>query len=499
MALVQSFPFFCIVLCMFGGIISSVLNSWLAKRVCITIISLVIVMSTSIFAFTLSTGTDYVYMMGHFSAPWGNEIRVSVLETFMALFFSLIMLFCVVGGMKHTEKDVEPKKINLYYLLVNLLLSSILALVYTNDIFTAYVFVEINTIAACGLIVIRQKGHTIVAGIRYMIMSILGSGLFLIGICFLYSITGHLNMTNIKVEVSILMVLHEYSLPIEVIIGLICAGLAMKSALFPFHFWVPDTYGYSTCATASMLSSLVSKAYIFLLIKFMFRAISFDVIKESNILNLLFFFGVAGMIMGSIGAIREKDLRRMIAYSSVAQIGYIFMGIGMGTTAGMIAAIFHIIVHASTKSLLFISGAGLTQVSGDSKKFNDLTSAGFRHFPAGLAFLVGSLSMVGIPAFAGFMSKILFATAAVDASAWVWIPLIALAISTILNALYFLKTLLRIFTRDPELVKLNRGLPDKSKRYIFSLVMLSVINIFVGLFAQPIIDVIGIGLEMFMV
>ncbi|MEG1426236.1 MAG: proton-conducting transporter membrane subunit [Oscillospiraceae bacterium] len=497
MSFIQNFPFFSIVLSMFGGIISSVLNGKWAKRFCVFVISLVAAMSAVLLIFLYGTGESYTYMMGHYPAPWGNEIRAGVLEAVMALFFSIIMLLSILGGSKHTEKDVEPKKVNLYYLLINLLLSSLLALVYTNDMFTAYVFVEINTLSACGLIIIRQKGHAIVAGIRYMIMSLLGSGLFLIGICLLYDITGHLLMSNMRISVEAIMQNGTYAVPMQIIIGLICVGLAIKSALFPFHSWVPDTYGYSTCSSAAILSSLVSKGYIFLLIKFMYRVIGFETIQSSRILNILFVFGIIGMIAGSIGAIKEKDLRRMIAYSSVAQIGYIYMGLGIGSTAGVVAAIFHIFVHASTKSLLFVSSAGLTQVSGDSKKFTDLTGAGYRDKASGLAFAVGCLSMVGIPIFAGFMSKILFATAAIGSHQKIWITLLALAISTMLNAMYFLKTLLRIFTKADKNNIGDKSLADKSFRYVTCLIAFVALNIFIGLQSQPIIDTIQMGLSMF--
>lgn len=496
MNFVQNFPFFSIVLSMFGGIISSVLGPKAARYVCVAVISLVTLMSLVLFGFTLSLGDSFTYMMGHFPAPWGNEIRSGVLEAGMAVFFALIMLLCVVGSMRYTEKDVEPKKKNLFYLLVNLLLSSLLALIYTNDIFTAYVFVEINTLAACGLIVIRQKGHSIVAGVRYLLMSLLGSGLFLIGLSLLYDMTGHLLMVNMREAVTAVAA-SSNTFVLQVTIGLVCVGLAIKSALFPFHSWVPDTYGYSTCAAASILSSLVSKGYIFLLIKIIYRVIGFDVIKDSQIMNILFIFGVIGMIAGSVGAIKEKDIRRMIAYSSVAQIGYIYMGIGMGTTAGMIAALFHIVSHASAKSLLFVSSAGLTEVSADSKRFADLTGAGYRNRAAGIAFGFGCLSMVGIPLFSGFISKVLFATAGVGVpSVKMWIILMALLISTILNALYFLKTLIRIFTPS-DLHKRDAAKADKSLRYMLSLIGFVAINVFLGVFSTPIVEAIQNGITMF--
>ena len=237
---------------------------------------------------------------------------------------------------------------------MNLLLSSLLALVYTNDMFTAYVFVEINTISACGLIMIRQVGRTIEAAVRYMIMSLLGSGLLLFGLCIMYDLTGHLLMSNIKESVGLLMANGEYPIPLIVSVALMCVGLCIKSALFPFHAWLPDAYGYSTVSSAAILSSLVSKGYIFLLIKIIYRVIGFNIFNNTRIIDVLFVFGLMGMIFGSISAIRENDIRRMIAYSSVAQIGYIYMGFGMVTQPGMVASVFHILPHGATKALLFI-------------------------------------------------------------------------------------------------------------------------------------------------
>ena len=198
MNFVQNVPFFCIMLSMFSGTVSSVLPKHWARRLNILVLSAISVMSAWLLAYMAQSGIgSYTYMMGHFPAPWGNELRVGVLEAGMALFFSAIMLLSVLGGRKKLFDEVEPTKHNIYYILCNMLLSSLLALVYTNDLFTAYVFVEINTIAACGLIMIRQNGRCIEAAVRYMIMSLLGSGLLLLGICMLYDLTGHLLMENI--------------------------------------------------------------------------------------------------------------------------------------------------------------------------------------------------------------------------------------------------------------------------------------------------------------
>lgn len=494
MDFVQNFPFFSIMISMFSGTVSSVLPGKAAKWLNTAVIIVVGALSAVVLGYTLENGS-YVYIMGHFPAPWGNEIRAGVLESGTALFFCIIMLLSMWGGRKKLLNEVELTKHNLYYILTNLLLSSLLALIYTNDLFTAYVFVEINTIAACGLIMIRQNGRTIEAAVRYMIMSLLGSGLLLIGICMLYDLTGHLLMSNIQQSVALIVAEGTYMVPLLVTIALMSVGLAIKSALFPFHSWLPDAYGYSTVSSAAMLSSLVSKGYIFLLIKIFYRVIGFEIIRESKIINVLFVFGLAGMIFGSLSAIKENDIRRMIAFSSVAQIGYIYMGIGLGTEAGMVASIFHIFSHAATKSLLFIAAIGLTDVSGGSRKFQDLTGAAYRNKIAGLTFTVGSFAMVGIPIFSGFISKLLFAEAALFNKGKMLPTLIVLAISTVLNAIYFMKTVIRIYT--PEKTEHETINCSRQKLYTVTALLFIVLNVALGMLSQPLVDMIRTGIEMF--
>ncbi|MCI8937382.1 MAG: sodium:proton antiporter [Lachnospiraceae bacterium] len=496
MDFVQNFPAVSILLCLFAGIISSGLRKKAARSVNIILILIVTFLSVCTLFYTMGTGEAFVYVMGRFPAPWGNEIRAGVLGPLMALFFCVIMLLSLEGGRKKLVDEVEEEKTFLYYVLMDLLLASLLALIYTNDLFTAYVFVEINTIAACGLIMIRQNGRTIEAAARYMIMSLLGSGLLLMGICMLYDLTGHLLMSNIREQVIYLYSAGEYRIPLLVTIALMSVGLAIKSALFPFHAWLPDAYGYSTVSSAAVLSSLVSKGYILLLIKIIYRVIGFDVFYNSRIIDVLFAFGLMGMIFGSVSAIRENDVRRMIAFSSVAQIGYIYMGIGMGTQAGMTASVFHILSHAATKSLLFIAAIGLTDVSGGSRKLVELTGAAYRNKWAGAAFTVGSLSMVGVPLFSGFISKLLFSQAAVQNGTKMLPALIVLGISTILNAIYFMKTVIRIYT--PVESGKYKGIQFmKMKRYCLTLVCFVVLNVILGVFSQPIVDLIEQGLVMF--
>ena len=496
MNFVQNFPAISILLCLFAGIISSGLERKAARGLSRALLIAELFLNGSTLLYVLGTGEAFVYVMGKFPAPWGNEIRAGVLEALVALFFCIIMLLSLEGGVKKLADEVEEGKTYLYYVLCDLLLSSLLALVYTNDLFTAYVFVEINTIAACGLIMIRQNGRTIEAAARYMIMSLLGSGLLLMGICMLYDLTGHLLMSNIKEQVAMISEVGEYRIPLLVAIALISVGLSIKSALFPFHAWLPDAYGYSTVSSAAILSSLVSKGYIFLLFKIVYRVIGFEVFYSSRIIDILFIFGLMGMIFGSLSAIKENDIRRMIAFSSVAQIGYIYMGIGMGTQAGMSASVFHILSHAATKSLLFIAAIGLTDVSDGSRQFIKLTGAAYRNKWAGAAFTMGALSMVGVPLFSGFISKLLFAQAAVQNQMKMLPALIVLGISTILNAIYFMKTVIRIYT-PVEDFEFETVTFRNMKIYAAALVCFIALNVFLGVSSQPIVDLIEQGLAMF--
>lgn len=482
-------------MCLAGGVTCSVLDGKKARRLTIGLITLIFLMSVCVLSFSLGKGDSYTFMMGHFPAPWGNELRIGVLEALMAVFFCVIMLLSILGGGKFIECDLLDTKLNLFYVLINLMMSSLLALIYTNDLFTAYVFIEINTIAAGGLILIRDTGHTLVAATKYMIMSLIGSGLILIALSMLYGITGHLLMSNIHDSVIAITATGKYTMPLTVIIIFMCVGLAIKSALFPFHSWLPDAYSYGTSTSSAILSSLVSKSYIFLLIKIFYRVIGIDIVTHYHIENILFVFGILGMILGSVSAIRQKDIRRMIAYSSVAQIGYIYMGIGLDTEAGMFAALFHIISHAASKSMLFISARGLSASSGQSKLFPDLKGSGYRNPIAGFGFSVGALSMVGIPLFAGFTSKVYFALATLESAPFkLWTAMIALAISTILNAVYFLHTIMTIYT------PVNQEKPKDYKNalsFSTAVTIFIALNLFLGIGSNLVWQAIHQGTAMF--
>lgn len=497
MELIANFPFFSILLCMLAGIFTSVLKQRAARLLTFAATGLVLLLSAGTLIHVLSLDEAYPFMMGHFPAPWGNEIRIGRLEALMATGLSGVLFLSLVGGQYHLKAFVSERKLNLYLIMVDLALAATLVMIYTNDLFTAYVFIEIMTIASCALVIVRQNGHTLAAATRYMIMNLLASGMVLLGISMLYGITGHLLMEPLGKAVMQICGRGECMGPLRVVVALITSGLAIKTALFPFHAWAPDTYAYAPPLSSAIMSGVISKAYLFLLIKFFYRVIGFDFIVGQHIHTLLFICGVAGLLMGSVLAISQREIRRMVAYSSVAQIAFVYMGIGLGSELGMAAAVFQMISHAAAKSLLFLSTYELTSVSGDRKRFRYLHGAAWRN-PLGAAlFSVAALSMVGFPFTGGFISKLNYALAAMPFGGLTrGLVLVALALSTLLNAIYFLRTVVNIYSRP--MAGMAYDAPHKVPAYAGAALLVSMaLIIYLGVFSAPIMRLIESGLNMF--
>ena len=498
MQFVQNFPFFCILLTLICAVITSVLKGRQARWLTMLLITVVTGMTAAVMVYTLQTGDSYTYMMGHYPAPWGNELRIGVLETTMMMVFCFVTLFAFVGGMVPSIREIEKTKYNIYCILVDLVFLALQALVYTNDLFTAYVFIEINTLSAAGLVMMRQKGRNLVAGVRYMIMNLVGSSLFLFGVVILYTITGHLLMENIHDSVAVLYASGDYKIPLTIVVAMVTVGLAVKSALYPFEKWLPGAYSNATPTVAAMLSSLVSKGYIFLLIKFYVRVIGFDIICSMGVLDILFVFGVLGMVMGSVSAVRAKTTRLMVAYSSVAQIGYIFAALGLRSEIGIICALWHSAAHAATKSMLFISCAEMDDACGGTHLRKHLRGAVYHSPLLALAFALGSINLVGIPLLSVFMTKVTLTQAAIEVGGrHMAIILCAVAISTFLNAIYFLGTAVNLFTPTKEGDEVLRPTVRKNPFTAVALIGMITLNIAMGLLSQPFLSALAEGLARF--
>ncbi|MBR0082268.1 MAG: sodium:proton antiporter [Clostridia bacterium] len=493
MAFFVNFPLFSIVLCLLCAVLCALLKGKAARIVSLSLCGVVAVLAFCVLVYGLQTGAATEYPMGHYPHPWGNELRFGIAEPLVALVFAVVMLLCLIGGKQQLDVDLEPGKRNLYYVMCDLVLVSLLALAYTNDVFTGYVFIEICTIASCGLLMIRQIGRTTLAATRYMIFSLIGSGLFLLGVILLYGVTGQLLMPSLKAAIAALWEGGQYRTALLSAMTLMTVGLAIKSGLFPFHLWMPDTYAYSTPASAGILSGLVSKGYSFLLIKLVFGVFGTDVFYGSGVSNVLYVFGALGIIVGSISAAREKDVFRMIAFSSAAQIGYLYFGIGLTPALGMLAAIFHLLTHAVTKPLLFLAAGQLGEAAGGRLR-HTWRGAAHRNRTAGLMFSLGAFSMIGIPLTMGFVSKYRFALAAFERPTLLVVTLIVLAVSTVLNAMYFMRVIIGIYTPVPE--RRTRMTLREQRPFAVSSLLLALLNLSAGVAAQPLVLLLERGLSL---
>ena len=450
MILLQNVPLFAIILSLLCAVGCFVSTRKMSRILTLGLLGLSAAAQGALLHYCYVNQLSYTFMMGHYPAPWGNELIVSPLECGMACLFSVLMLLSVLGGGEHIAHDIQEGKQDLYWSMVCLTHAALLALCYTNDLFTGYVFIEILTISSCALLAAREGGRSLIASVRYMIFSLVGSGLFLIGVIYLYSITGHLLFPQLRQAAVALWESGAYRLPLTVTIGLMSVGLSIKSGLFPFHFWVPDAHSRATVASSCILSGVIFKGYLMLLIKIIYRVFTPEVFYGSGVGTVLFLFGIMGMIFCSVSAIFTKKIKMMVAYSSTAQIGYVFMGLGLGTPAMLLAALLQIVAHAVTKPVLFLSAVALADVSGGRQDFTALRGAAHRDNASGVLFTVGALSIVGLPLLAGFIPKLHFASAAAQLGWQTWVVWLALAASTILNVLYFLYTVMLLWLPAPE-------------------------------------------------
>lgn len=503
MSFVCNFPLFCIILMMGSGIVTLALKKGPARMLtCISLV-LTLIMSAALCFYVESTGESFHYMMGHFPAPWGNELRIGMLEAFLVTFFIMVLLVVTVVGSSFLEAEMENDKIYLFYIFVDFTAGALIAICYTNDLFTGYVFIEILTIVSCGLMMIRGQGRSYVAAARYMVMSIVGSGFFLIALSLLYSVTGHLLMENTAIILSGYTQTGLYERPLIMIVVFMTIGIALKSGLFPFHYWMPDSYGTALPPSAAILSGIISKVYIILLVKIYMRCFGEVYISKHHMSDVLFVLSLLAIIIGSVGAIRQKDIQYMNAWSSAAQMGYIYLGISLGTRAGIAAAFLQIIAHSAVKSGLFISSGYLCDSVGSGK---ELKGAGFSDTWAGILFTAGALSMVGIPVFAGFGVKYELYMESFQLLRgdliYGLVPAV-LAVSTILNAAYYLRMTAviwlpggngeaRLKGTGKKAGECGRDFSKKAGCVIFIL-----LNLAVGLGFSRLIEFIKTGISMF--
>ena len=497
MPFVNNVPFFSIFIAMVTGVITPLIkNGRKAFRVTEAATALIGVLSAWLLWETAVNDYYFTYMMGHFPAPWGNELRAGPLEAMLSMVFCVVMLLSLEGGRRDMFDDISAHKQNSYCLMLNLMLASLLALIYTNDVFTAYVFIEINAITACAIVMARRPGQSLVASVRYLVISCVGSGLFLMGITLLYTCTGQLLMPGMDAAVQALAATGEYRVPLLIAVALVTMGLAVKSALFPFYGWLPNAYASATTSGSAVQSGLISKGYVILLIKLMYRVFTLEVMRDLHILQVLFVLGLIGMIMASVRAYQEQSTKRMLGFSSAAQVAYIFMGVGLGSEVGIVAACYQILAHTVTKPLLFTSAGVLIRSGHGKKELSALRGTARKNPLAGVAFTVGGLSMCGLPLLAGFAAKYYLGLAAMGDPEKMLFALLVLAGSSVLNAMYYLPAIVGIWFTHDEAHEEPLAVEKEDFGFLASTVVFVILNVVLGVAIEPIIELIELGLRL---
>jgi len=487
---IESFPLI-IILILFVSAFSMPLikKIKIVKGISLVSMSLAMILALINLIYVIDKG-GYLYRIGHFNAPYGIEFRIGIIEAMMGLLFTFVVLMIIWYSIYSIDKEIKQSKIALYYLLINILIGSLLGVVYSNDLFNCFVFIEVGTLASCGTIIVKDKKENMKATMKYLIMSCLGSGLVLMGIAYLYSMTGHLNMSYIHEE--LINCYLNYPNAVLIAIGLFIIGLGVKSAMFPLHNWLPDAHSSAPTSSSAILSSLVLKAFVLLLIKILYRVFGMEILEYYSVLNIILILGGLGMIFGSVFAIYQKNIKRVIAYSTVAQMGYIFLGIGIGSNLGVSIAIFHIIGHAVTKSALFLLVGAMIEQTGQ-KSLEHLKGVG-KEMPLTLGlFTICSLSMIGIPILPGFISKWHLSLASIEAGNTVLIGVILL--SSLLNAVYYFPIVINGFFGEENLKGKVYKSKSKPLKELMPVIFLVVSMVYVGLESKGIINLISLGFE----
>lgn len=413
--------------------------------------------------------------------------HIGILEGFMWCFFNIIGLLVTWASISMIEYDLKDERIPLYYGFILGLIISLCGIVASENLLISYIFIEISTFLSVAIVMIKDEEKNRKAGIKYLTLSILASSIILMGLVILYNISSSIIIGEIGMAMGEILPLKKDMVFYSFIF--LSIGIGLKSALFPFHIWLPDAHGSAPAPSSALLSGLVLKSYIIFFIKLIYKSYGIGILKDLNILPTILILGSMAMIYGSLQAIREKDLKRMIAYSSVAQIGYIFMGIGLGNKLGLEAALFHILAHGIVKTCLFLN-AGSIIMATDNKEISKMKGIGIKLPITMTLFTICSLSMIGIPLFIGFNSKWNFGQAIMDTS-HIWI-LIILSLSSLLNGLYYLPIVINGFF---SLEKNHNRVKERTIRELMPIIILGILVIFLGLFSNPIMELIQSGIS----
>lgn len=395
------------------------------------------------FMHLLQTGETIRYFFGGWMPPIGIEFVYDGLASFIVLVINAIA-FLVLIHSKEISKVEFPGKKMAYYTVSMLLMLGFNGMVLTGDLFNLYVFLEISSLSSYALIAIGEK-RAPYSAFRYLIIGTVGGSLYLLGVGFLYTVTGTLNIIDMH---AMLPQVIGHSSVIAALI-LMIVGVGVKAALFPLHGWLPDSYTFASSTSSALIAPIGTKVAAYILFRVVLYLFGVELIDDQlPVTTIIGIFAGVGILYGSIMAIAQSELKKMLAYSSVSQIGYIIMGLSLANPFGFIGAVLHILNHAMMKALLFLVSGSMRLKEGHSliTKFDNSYRKKYPWTMA--AFTTAAISMVGLPPLAGFFSKWYLALGTIDNSNWLLLAVIL--ISSLLNAVYFFRILEKVYLNNPD-------------------------------------------------
>ena len=403
---------------------------------CLTLVAAAVA-SCAALSHVLAHGT-LRYELGGWAPPWGIEYVLDPLSGGVAALITLVAV-CVVVYAGPQDKG-GPARGGMFHGLYLLLVAGLLGIVLTGDLFNLYVFLEISSLAAYALLASGGIRGT-VATFRYLIVGTIAATLYLLGTGYLYALTGTLNMADMALRLTAVMDTRAYGAAVVLVV----VGLAIKAALFPLHGWLPDAYTYAPAAVTGFIAAVMAKVSAYALFRVLYFVTPADG-ASAQVLMLLGWVSVVAVLAGSVLAMAQHDIRRMLAYSSVGQMGYIVLGMALGTPAALIGALLHLFSHAVMKGCLFLVVGGIRWRTG-IYRISDYAGMGRRMPLTMAAFVVAALAMIGLPPTLGFFSKWYLLSGAVEAGAWAFV--VALVLSSLLGVVYFFRVFEAAYLKAP--------------------------------------------------
>ncbi|MDX2156067.1 MAG: monovalent cation/H+ antiporter subunit D family protein [Hyphomicrobiaceae bacterium] len=415
------------------------------------------------------------YHLGGWAPPIGIEYRVDLLNAFVLVLISIIGAAILPFARRSVAHEIDGDKQAWFYTMYLLCLTGLLGITITGDAFNVFVFLEISSLSTYVLIAMGKDRRALLSAFQYLIVGTVGATFYVIGVGLLYLVTGSLNLVDIAARLG--PAAAESSRPVMAALAFLTVGVSLKLALFPLHVWLPGAYAYAPSVATAFLAGTATKVAIYVLLRLFFSvfgvAISFRSLPVSEIMLVL---SAAAMLIASLIAVFEMNAKRMLAYSSLAQIGYITLGISLANVAGLTGGIVHLLNHALMKTALFLALGAVVYRIG-SAKLDDLAGIG-RQMPLTMAaFVVGGLALMGVPGTAGFVSKWYLAVGAFDRGWW---PLVFLILaSSLLAVVYIGRVVEMAWFREPSEIAAKAKDPPWSM--LMPLLALAAATIYLGI------------------